>query len=1070
MATQIELWVDTVNRNLIDSPLNTADGDMVPLSVGELLNIDVYFVKPIARQSAPFWEPDSTYQSDTLSLGVGVNDEPPESGSFKVTYGANESDFIDFDATAAELDTALNALASVTSGGGVTVSGAHNTGWRITWDTVGTRTDFSVSIENTAPEMDAQISEEVTGDADNFEIIMLRVTQALAGLVSSHSTISSGTTTVSTIQGGASGINETQKIVFSVQPIGGSYTLEILTESTTAIAWNALPSDIEQAIVDGVSTIATGDVKVDGANGQALWITFQGTQAETDIAAITVNDSLIWPVGVTFALDLNTTSAIAMLAAETTGEVAAKLELDAFNSGNYRTKLLYEDVTLREDLINTGTASPSPATSYLTETAVRNLIIHHEKLITALVGGTSSDLDSITTVGIDNTKPHVVAFEESATGDWIFFRLEAGTSAEDTSARPRIVRPDDYAASTNEFVWVEAYCVPADHAALHIQGAADELDADQVDIDTSFSNFTPDTTPGQVSDTAHLGAILKGIDNKLATLTAQVVRRRAVLSYADNTGAPPTEVSGDRYLLDDTGASHASWDGAAALSIVEFDGSAWVEETPEEGWTVMVDDENAEDAFGDRIYVDDGTPSWEQRVAGSGEANTASNVGGGAGEVYKQKTSVDLEFKTFIAGSTMITVTNNVSDITLNIASAKVVDDAFGTNGLLTQTASETFTSRTLTGTANQITVTDGDGVSGNPTLTTPSTFLPPGTGGTGVPTGTTGQRIATEGQLRINSSLGQTEIYRSSSWRNLEDTASSGAPLTFTGYNDTGGAIGTASDWTPVYVDAYSGQVNITDDPTAVILPFCGLIFGQIASTATGTVYLPGYHTDSLDTSGLTDTVLYYADPTGAGVITTTRPTSGFVQAVAICLLSDGSSGVLQVLGNQWESFQEASATVAGIVELAATSEIDTGTDATRAMTPDAFAASDFGTRVEQVVIEDNSTAATVADGAGDFYYTVPEELNGYNLVAIAVAVGTAGTTGTLDVQIYNLTQTADMLSTVCTVDSAETSSYTAATPAVIDTANDDVASGDQIRFDVDVIHTTPSQGLAVTMSFQIP
>lgn len=45
---------------------------------------------------------------------------------------------------------------------------------------------------------------------------------------------------------------------------------------------------------------------------------------------------------------------------------------------------------------------------------------------------------------------------------------------------------------------------------------------------------------------------------------------------------------------------------------------------------------------------------------------------------------------------------------------------AFNTNGLVTQTADNTFAGRTLTGTANQITVTNGDGVSGNPTLSIP--------------------------------------------------------------------------------------------------------------------------------------------------------------------------------------------------------------------------------------------------------------------------------------------------------------------------------------------------------------
>jgi hypothetical protein len=49
---------------------------------------------------------------------------------------------------------------------------------------------------------------------------------------------------------------------------------------------------------------------------------------------------------------------------------------------------------------------------------------------------------------------------------------------------------------------------------------------------------------------------------------------------------------------------------------------------------------------------------------------------------------------------------------------------AYNTNGLMTQTAADTFTGRTITGTANRLSVSNGDGVSGNPTLNIDTAYV----------------------------------------------------------------------------------------------------------------------------------------------------------------------------------------------------------------------------------------------------------------------------------------------------------------------------------------------------------
>lgn len=71
---------------------------------------------------------------------------------------------------------------------------------------------------------------------------------------------------------------------------------------------------------------------------------------------------------------------------------------------------------------------------------------------------------------------------------------------------------------------------------------------------------------------------------------------------------------------------------------------------------------------------------------------------------------------------------------TLALANDLSAVEGLSSNGIATRTATDTWTVRTITGTANEITATNGDGVSGNPTLSLPSALTFTGktiTGGT---------------------------------------------------------------------------------------------------------------------------------------------------------------------------------------------------------------------------------------------------------------------------------------------------------------------------------------------------
>ncbi|MFA6897252.1 MAG: hypothetical protein WCQ96_03130 [Patescibacteria group bacterium] len=158
---------------------------------------------------------------------------------------------------------------------------------------------------------------------------------------------------------------------------------------------------------------------------------------------------------------------------------------------------------------------------------------------------------------------------------------------------------------------------------------------------------------------------------------------------------------------------------------------------------------------------------------------------------------------------------------------------------------------------------------------------------------------------------------------------------------------------------------------------------------------------------------------------------------------------------------------TIPTVPSMASVSDINTGTDTTKTINADALAGSNLGIRYVQMILFDFATDIATGDGKG--YFVVPAGLNGMNLISVHAKVVTAGTTNTTDIQINNVTDNVDILSTKITIDSGETGSDTAATAAVIDATKDDVATNDVLRIDVDAASTTKPKGLIVTLGFQL-
>lgn len=128
------------------------------------------------------------------------------------------------------------------------------------------------------------------------------------------------------------------------------------------------------------------------------------------------------------------------------------------------------------------------------------------------------------------------------------------------------------------------------------------------------------------------------------------------------------------------------------------------------------------------------------------------------------------------------------------------------------------------------------------------------------------------------------------------------------------------------------------------------------------------------------------------------------------------------------------------------------------------------YSSLAERLIIPVVPQGSALTTGDSQNCIPIPSMLNGLNLVAVEASVGTASSSGTPTFQLHRVRSgvSADMLSTRITIDANELTSTTAVTAAVIDTANDDLVSGDIVCVDVDVAGTGTLGLAAVAITAQ--
>jgi len=287
--------------------------------------------------------------------------------------------------------------------------------------------------------------------------------------------------------------------------------------------------------------------------------------------------------------------------------------------------------------------------------------------------------------------------------------------------------------------------------------------------------------------------------------------------------------------------------------------------------------------------VDNGAQSTYQ-ITLNGTSGSLETVGNGMIAKTSSGTVTNRTLQVTGAGLAVTNGSGVSGDPTFALSGLALALANLGGTGLVAIQNGTTAGGVLIAGTANQITVVDGNGQSGNPTISIADNPTIPGTAAMRVPIGTSAQQPAgVNGQVRYDTDLGGFYGYSAGSWRQFSlaggvtlintGTGLTGGPITATGtisIANTGVTAGTYGSSTQVgqFIVNAQGQLtsatNVTITPSSIgAISAVNGTAGEINSSQVGTVITLSLPTN-LTFTGKTVTNGTFVTPTISSILNT--------------------------------------------------------------------------------------------------------------------------------------------------------------------------------------------------------
>jgi len=569
----MEYIVDVENKRLVSSFRSTRTATPESAVFGDTPDISVRLVESNeSGNEVPWRYVDLTGTSIRVAIGNPGGD--PTSGTFTLTFSGDTTSALDYNATAAEVDTALNALASMVTAGGCTVTQA-TAGYQVTFDSTGDQALITATTDSLFPASSAYIYEATTGDGSTNEVQVVTLEVDNAAYVELTDDIASPSATVTVVREGVTDTtSELQRVQISGDPYLGTWAITINGNTSAAIAVDATLAEITTAI-EGITGIGAGNATV---TGSTLDFTIQYDSSLGNVATASIDvANLTGSVGKTGSIDLNTNQFLELLGGASSA--TATLEIVKYDTNNSTSDTVFQgNITCRQDVIPDTPASATPFPSYAASSHT-----HTESDIT--------DLGTATTLNADT----------SLVGNSWFLDEDtmASNDAQKVASQQSVKAYVDTEVATKQSAPAEGAFVDGDKTKLDgIEALADVTD--EANVTAAIDGATLTAATVATGDKV----LVQDVDDSdnLKTVTAQSIADLASGSAPEGTAVLSTGETVGKLLQAD-GDDTCSWvtaptgtpEGTAILSTGETGGTKYLREDG------------------------DGTCSWQTVTGGSGD-------------------------------------------------------------------------------------------------------------------------------------------------------------------------------------------------------------------------------------------------------------------------------------------------------------------------------------------------------------------------------------------------------------------------------------------------------------------